>query len=109
YDENKPLSTPFYVETGLEWNSTNVDFEELTRLRQMWELPAACHILWLLQQPLTLRFSNTLLDYEKALLDPTQSPVLEDVFTKLLLKRSERQCLTAGIGLRYEWWSKQLR
>lgn len=75
----------------------------------MRELPAACHILWLLQHPLTLRFSNTLLEYEAALLNPTSSAILEDVFTKLLLKKSERECLTAGIGLKYEWWNKQLR
>lgn len=85
------------------------DFEELSTLRSMWELPAACHLLWLMQTPLTLRFSNTLLEYEAALLKPEDSPVLEDVFTKLLLKKSERDCLSAGIGLKYEWWNKQLR
>jgi len=85
------------------------DFEELATLRGMWELPAACHLLWLMQTPLTLRFSNTLLEYEAALLKPEDSPVLEDVFTKLLLKKSERDCLSAGIGLKYEWWNKQLR
>ncbi|KUF98356.1 hypothetical protein AM588_10010958 [Phytophthora nicotianae] len=107
--ENAPLATPFFVETGAEWNNTNIDFDELNTLRSMWELPAACHILWLLQSPLTLRFSNTLLEYEAALLKPEDSPVLEDVFTKLLLKKSERACLSAGIGLKYEWWNKQLR
>lgn len=106
---NAPLAAPFYVETGIEWNNTNIDFDELNVLRSLWELPAACHILWLLQSPLTLRFSNTLLDYEAALLEPEDSPVLEDVFTKLLLKKSERACLSAGIGLKYEWWNKQLR
>lgn len=75
----------------------------------MWELPAACHILWLLQHPLTLRFSHKLLDFEAALLAPAASTLLEDVFTKLLLKKSERDCLSAGIGLKYEWWNKQLR
>lgn len=75
----------------------------------MWELPSACHILWLLQNPLTLRFSHKLLDFEAALLNPSSSTILEDVFTKLLLKKSERDCLTAGIGLKYEWWNKQLR
>ncbi|KAF1791674.1 Ribonuclease H-like domain [Phytophthora cactorum] len=107
--ENAPLAAPFFVETGAEWNNTNIDFDELNTLRSMWELPAACHILWLLQSPLTLRFSNTLLEYEAALLKPEDSPVLEDVFTKLLLKKSERACLSAGIGLKYEWWNKQLR
>ncbi|POM59794.1 Exosome complex uclease RRP6-like protein, partial [Phytophthora palmivora] len=107
--ENGPLATPFFVETGAEWNNTNIDFDELSTLRSLWELPAACHILWLLQSPLTLRFSNTLLEYEAALLKPEDSPVLEDVFTKLLLKKSERACLSAGIGLKYEWWNKQLR
>ncbi|CEG36859.1 exosome complex exonuclease rrp6-like protein [Plasmopara halstedii] len=106
---NTPLATPFYVETGVEWNHTNIDFDELNVLRSLWELPAACHILWLLQSPLTLRFYNTLLEYEAALLKPEESPVLEDVFTKLLLKKSERMCLSAGIGLKYEWWNKQLR
>ncbi|KAG1711749.1 hypothetical protein DVH05_008992 [Phytophthora capsici] len=107
--ENAPLAKPFFVETGAEWNHTNIDFNELSVLRSLWELPAACHILWLLQSPLTLRFSNTLLEYEAALLKPEDSPVLEDVFTKLLLKKSERACLSAGIGLKYEWWNKQLR
>ncbi|RLN70691.1 hypothetical protein BBJ29_000210 [Phytophthora kernoviae] len=107
--ENKPLAAPFFVETGVEWNNTNIDFDELSVLRSRWELPEACHILWLLQSPLTLRFSNTLLEYEAALLKPEDSPVLEDVFTKLLLKKSERACLSAGIGLKYEWWNKQLR
>ncbi|KAG6619274.1 exosome complex exonuclease RRP6-like protein [Phytophthora cinnamomi] len=107
--ENAPLAAPFFVETGAEWNNTNIDFDELSALRSRWELPAACHILWLLQSPLTLRFSNTLLEYEAALLKPEDSPVLEDVFTKLLLKKSERACLSAGIGLKYEWWNKQLR
>lgn len=107
--ENAPLAAPFFVETGAEWNNTNIDFDELSVLRSRWELPAACHILWLLQSPLTLRFSNTLLEYEAALLKPEDSPVLEDVFTKLLLKKSERECLSAGIGLKYEWWNKQLR
>ncbi|EEY64044.1 exosome complex exonuclease RRP6-like protein [Phytophthora infestans T30-4] len=107
--ENAPLASPLFVETGAEWNNTNIDFDELNTLRSMWELPAACHILWLLQSPLTLRFSNTLLEYEAALLRPEDSPVLEDVFTKLLLKKSERACLSAGIGLKYEWWNKQLR
>ncbi|KAE9094942.1 hypothetical protein PF010_g16903 [Phytophthora fragariae] len=107
--ENAPLAAPFFVETGAEWNNTNIDFDELSVLRSRWELPAACHILWLLQSPLTLRFSNTLLEYEAALLKPEDSPVLEDVFTKLLLKKSERACLSAGIGLKYEWWNKQLR
>ncbi|KAG7402050.1 Exosome component 10 [Phytophthora boehmeriae] len=107
--ENKPLAAPFFVETGAEWNNTNIDFDELSVLRSRWELPEACHILWLLQSPLTLRFSNTLLEYEAALLKPEDSPVLEDVFTKLLLKKSERACLSAGIGLKYEWWNKQLR
>jgi hypothetical protein len=107
--ENSPLAAPFFVETGAEWNNTNIDFDELSVLRSRWELPAACHILWLLQSPLTLRFSNTLLEYEAALLRPEDSPVLEDVFTKLLLKKSERACLSAGIGLKYEWWNKQLR
>lgn len=91
------------------WRSCAADFDELATLRGLWELPAACHLLWLLQNPLTLRFSNTLLEYEAALLKPTDSPVLEDVFTKLLLKKSERDCLSAGIGLKYEWWNKQLR
>ncbi|CAI5732228.1 unnamed protein product [Hyaloperonospora brassicae] len=107
--ENAPLSMPFFVETGAEWNNTNIDFDELSTLRSQWELLAACHILWLLQSPLTLRFSDTLLEYEAALLKPEESPVLEDVFTKLLLKKSERACLSAGIGLKYEWWNKQLR
>ncbi|KAL3674522.1 hypothetical protein V7S43_000470 [Phytophthora oleae] len=107
--ENAPLAEPFFLETGAEWNHTNIDFDELSVLRSRWELPAACHILWLLQSPLTLRFSNTLLEYEAALLKPEDSPVLEDVFTKLLLKKSERACLSAGIGLKYEWWNKQLR
>ncbi|KAG7386771.1 Exosome component 10 [Phytophthora pseudosyringae] len=107
--ENAPLAAPFFVETGAEWNNTNIDFDELSALRSLWELPSACHILWLLQSPLTLRFSNTLLEYEAALLKPEDSPVLEDVFTKLLLKKSERACLSAGIGLKYEWWNKQLR
>ncbi|KAI9911247.1 hypothetical protein PsorP6_009071 [Peronosclerospora sorghi] len=107
--ENAPLNSPFFVETGAEWNHTNIDFDELSVLRSRWELPAACHILWLLQGPLTLRFSNTLLEYEAALLKPEDSPVLEDVFTKLLLKKSERTCLSAGVGLKYEWWNKQLR
>ncbi|GMF11798.1 unnamed protein product [Phytophthora lilii] len=107
--ENAPMAAPFFVETGAEWNNTNIDFDELSVLRSMCELPAACHILWLLQSPLTLRFSNTLLEYEAALLKPEDSPVLEDVFTKLLLKKSERACLSAGIGLKYEWWNKQLR
>ncbi|CAH0487833.1 unnamed protein product [Peronospora farinosa] len=107
--ENSPLSLPFFVETGAEWNHTNIDFDELSTLRSQWELPAACHILWLLQSPLTLHFSNTLLEYEAALLKPEDSSILEDVFTKLLLKKSERACLSAGIGLKYEWWNKQLR
>ncbi|CAI5713619.1 unnamed protein product [Peronospora destructor] len=107
--ENSPLALPFFVETGAEWNNTSIDFDELSALRSQWELPAACHILWLLQSPLTLRFSNTLLEYEAALLKPEDSSVLEDVFTKLLLKKSERACLSAGIGLKYEWWNKQLR
>uniref|UniRef100_A0AAV1U3K4 WHIM1 domain-containing protein n=1 Tax=Peronospora matthiolae TaxID=2874970 RepID=A0AAV1U3K4_9STRA len=107
--ENAPLVMPFFVETGAEWNNTNVDFDELSTLRSQWELLAACHILWLLQSPLTLHFSDTLLEYEAALLKPEASPVLEDVFTKLLLKKSERACLSAGIGLKYEWWNKQLR
>ncbi|RLN92494.1 hypothetical protein BBJ28_00026413 [Nothophytophthora sp. Chile5] len=107
--ENAPVAAPFFTETGVEWNNTDIDFDELSALRGLWELPAACHLLWLLQSPLTLRFSNTLLEYEAALLKPEDSPVLEDVFTKLLLKRSERACLSAGIGLKYEWWNKQLR
>ncbi|CAH0481026.1 unnamed protein product [Peronospora belbahrii] len=107
--ENAPLALPFFVETGAEWNNTNIDFDELNTLRLQWELPAACHILWLLQGPLTLRFSNKLLEYEAALLKPEDSSVLEDVFTKLLLKKSERASLTAGFGLKYEWWNKQLR
>ncbi|DBA04996.1 TPA: hypothetical protein N0F65_006998, partial [Lagenidium giganteum] len=107
--ENEPMSKPFYVERGNEWNATDIDFDDLAVLRRMWELPAACHILWLLQNPLKLRFSNTLLEFEAALLNPATSTLLEDVFTKLLLKKSERECLTAGIGLKYEWWNKQLR
>ncbi|CAI5723007.1 unnamed protein product [Peronospora effusa] len=107
--DNSPLALPFFVETGAEWNHTNIDFDELSALRSQWELPAACHILWLLQSPLTLHFSNTLLEYEAALLKPEDSSILEDVFTKLLLKKSERACLSAGIGLKYEWWNKQLR
>uniref|UniRef100_M4BE63 Uncharacterized bromodomain-containing protein 10 helical domain-containing protein n=1 Tax=Hyaloperonospora arabidopsidis (strain Emoy2) TaxID=559515 RepID=M4BE63_HYAAE len=107
--ENAPLAMPFFVETGAEWNNTNIDFDELSTLRSQWELLAACHILWLLQSPLTLRFSDTLLEYEAALLKPEASLVLEDVFTKLLLKKSERACLSTGIGLKYEWWNKQLR
>ncbi|TDH68750.1 hypothetical protein CCR75_000335 [Bremia lactucae] len=107
--QKAPPGVPFFVETGVEWNNTNIDFNELSVLRSLWELPAACHLLWLLQSPLTLRFSNTLLEYEAALLKPEESPVLEDVFTKLLLKKSERTCLSAGIGLKYEWWNKQLR
>lgn len=89
--------------------SRSIDLDELSVLRSMWELPSACHILWLLQNPLTLRFSHKLLDFEAALLAPATSTLLEDVFTKLLLKKSERDCLSAGIGLKYEWWNKQLR
>lgn len=107
--ENGPLNTPFFEETGAEWHGTNVDFEELAALRSMWELPAACHLLWLLQTPLSLRVGVTLLEYEAALLSPERSGLLEDVFTKLLLKKSERECLAPGIGLKYEWWNKQLR
>lgn len=103
------MNEPFFVETGSDWSSTDIDFEELRVLRGMWELPAACHILWLLQHPLTLRFSHKLVDFEAALLSPVSSTLLEDVFTKLLLKKSERECLSAGIGLKYEWWNKQLR
>ncbi|KAF1328912.1 Exosome complex exonuclease rrp6-like protein, partial [Globisporangium splendens] len=107
--ENAPVSKPFYVENGSDWHATNIDFEELRVLRGMWELPSACHILWLLQNPLTLRFPHKVLDFESALLNPASSTLLEDVFTKLLLKKSERDCLSAGIGLKYEWWNKQLR
>ncbi|TMW64848.1 hypothetical protein Poli38472_009015 [Pythium oligandrum] len=107
--ENAPMNKAFYVETGEDWHATNVDFDELTELRAMWQLPAAAHVLWLLQQPLTLRACNTLLEYEAALLSPESSTLLEDVFTKLLLKKSERDCLAPGIGLKYEWWNKQLR
>uniref|UniRef100_K3WUA0 Uncharacterized protein n=1 Tax=Globisporangium ultimum (strain ATCC 200006 / CBS 805.95 / DAOM BR144) TaxID=431595 RepID=K3WUA0_GLOUD len=107
--ENAPVSKPFYVENGSDWHATNIDFEELRVLRGMWELPSACHILWLLQNPLTLRFPHKVLDFEVALLNPASSTLLEDVFTKLLLKKSERDCLSAGIGLKYEWWNKQLR
>ncbi|GLD93526.1 hypothetical protein PINS_up002118 [Pythium insidiosum] len=107
--ENAPMEQPFFTEDGSDWHGRDVELDELAELRAMHELPAACHILWLLQQPLTIRVATTLLEFERALLSPESSVLLEDVFTKLLLKKSERDCLSAGIGLKYEWWNKQLR
>ncbi|KAJ0399459.1 hypothetical protein P43SY_009123 [Pythium insidiosum] len=107
--ENAAMEKPFFTEDGSDWHGHDVELDELAELRAMHELPAACHILWLLQQPLTIRVGTTLLEFERALLMPESSVLLEDVFTKLLLKKSERDCLSAGIGLKYEWWNKQLR
>ncbi|ETV94188.1 hypothetical protein, variant [Aphanomyces invadans] len=105
----KLIGTPFYDEDGAEWHGTTIDFNDLAELRGMWQLPAACHILWLLQQPLKLKVYNSLREYEAALLNPTTSAVLEDVFTKLLLGKKERERLNCGLGLAYDWWSKRLQ
>ncbi|CAK4778147.1 unnamed protein product [Aphanomyces euteiches] len=107
-DVAKFLNKSFYEEDGSEWHATDIHFDDLAQLRSMWQLPAACHILWLLQQPLKLKVFTTLREYEAALLNPATSPVLEDVFTKLLLGNKERERLNCGLGLSYEWWSKRL-
>ncbi|KAF0699015.1 Aste57867_10398 [Aphanomyces stellatus] len=107
-DERNLLGSSFYEEDGSEWHGTNIHFDELSQLRGMWELPAACHILWLLQQPLKLKVYSTLRDYEAALLNPVKSPVLDDVFTKLLLLKKDRDRLNCGSGFSYSWWSKRL-
>ena len=104
----KLLGSPFYLEDGAEWHGTDIDFDELATLRSMWQLPAACHILWLLQRPLNLKIYGTLREYEAALLNPETSVVLEEVFTKLLLVKKERDRLAQGAGLTYDWWNKRL-
>ncbi|OQR84225.1 exosome complex exonuclease RRP6-like protein [Achlya hypogyna] len=105
----KLIGKPFYVEDGAEWHGTNINFDDLGTLREMWQLPAACHILWLLQRPLNLKVYNTLREYEAALLNPETSAVLEDVFTKLLLAKKERDRLAQGLGLSYDWWNGRLK
>ncbi|KDO23617.1 hypothetical protein SPRG_11064 [Saprolegnia parasitica CBS 223.65] len=105
----KLLGSPFYLEDGAEWHGTDIDFDELATLRSMWQLPAACHILWLLQRPLNLKIYGTLREYEAALLNPETSVVLEEVFTKLLLAKKERDRLAQGAGLTYDWWNKRLK
>ncbi|RHY73657.1 hypothetical protein DYB30_008591 [Aphanomyces astaci] len=102
------IGQPFYDEDMSDWHGTNVHLDELAELRGMWQLPAACHILWLLQQPLKLKVYNSLREYEAALLNPSTSAVLEDVFTKLLLGKKERERLNCGLGLAYDWWSQRL-
>lgn len=77
----------------------------------MWELPAICHILWLLQDPLKLPFSARLLDYEIALVKPTNSTLLDNIITTLLATESKGTkaiSFESGVKLRYEFWSRHL-
>ncbi|OQS05268.1 exosome complex exonuclease RRP6 [Thraustotheca clavata] len=104
----KLMSKPIYREDSSEWHGKQIDMKQIGILRQMWQLPAACHILWLLQRPHNLQVYKTLSEYEEGLLDPKNSPVLENIFTKLLLGKKERDRLAAGLGLPYNVWNEQL-
>ena len=80
------------------------------RLQRRAELPETAMYLWLVQSRLRLRLFSKLSEFETALLEPTDSAICDEIFTKLLvpIEEQRRMDLSAGMGYPYEWWNEKL-
>ena len=83
---------------------------QLGRLQRRAELPETAMYLWLVQSRLRLRLFSKLSEFEAALLEPLDSAICDEIFTKLLvpIEEQRRMDLSAGTGYPYEWWNEKL-
>jgi hypothetical protein len=80
----------------------------VAQLQSRWELVALGQLLWILKSGLRLG-DCSLKQLELALAEPQGSFKLDEILTKLLLKKKDRQHLQAGQGFPSSWWSVQLK